>query len=93
MYGQNVSEVQLFVQVSDIFVLCLKSRQFCLDFRHILCITTEHTKVWISDVRISDIYSIYSKRPKTGRPVFGVFENRLVPKRFGYRTTSDNRTI
>ena len=44
--------------------------------------------------KISNIFSInYSKRPKTGRPVFGVFKKRPVPKRFGFRTMSENRTF
>ena len=38
-----------------------------------------------------EIY-VYSKRQKTGRPVFGAFQNGLVVKPSGYRTTSDNRT-
>ena len=29
---------------------------------------------------------IYSKRPKSGRPAFGVFEKCPVPKPSGYRT-------
>ena len=35
----------------------------------------------------------YSKRPKTGRPDFSIFEKCTVTERFGYRMTSDNWTI
>ena len=36
---------------------------------------------------------LYNERPKTGRPAFGIFENRPVPKRSGFQTLSDNRTL
>ena len=36
---------------------------------------------------------IYSERPKSGRPDFGVFEKCLVVKSSGFQTTSGNRTI
>ena len=35
---------------------------------------------------------LYGKRPKTGHPVFGVFENPPVPKLSGFQTLSTNRT-
>ena len=34
----------------------------------------------------------YRRRPKTGRPVFGVFEKRPVVKHSGFQTLSTNRT-
>ena len=40
-----------------------------------------------------DVSQEYSDAPKSGRPVFGVFENCPVPNPSGYRTMSDNRTV
>ena len=37
------------VQISDTFVQFLNPRHFCSDFIHLMCLKTEHTKVWISD--------------------------------------------
>ena len=37
--------------------------------------------------------SEYSRCPKSGHPVFGVFEKRPVVKPSGFQTTSDNRTV
>ena len=39
------------------------------------------------------ICMMYSKRPKSGRPDFGVFEKRPVPKRPVFRRSFENRTF
>ena len=49
--------------------------------------------VWNPNVRFSDIDCMYNKRPKTERSVFGVLENISVAKQFGFRTTSEIRTM
>ena len=59
----------------------------------VYCDALKQYNLKIGRLVLKSYFLKYSKRPKTEGLVFGAFRNGSVAKRFGFQTTSENRTI